>query len=305
MIVLVGSAELFTSTVDKPSRRHWAKLGLRIARLLMCQPEKTSDLVFQSYDRIAAGYDQAWTDHMRDLSLSLADRLAVPQGAECIDLACGTGFLTAELARRSSRQAIGVDASSGMLAAARRHQGRCQFVHADAMAYLRARPARSADVITCGWALGYTRPFAVIRQIVRVLRPGGRVGIIDNSLFSLAEVLWAAMLTFAERPEALRHVIKVRFLPSSHALAAMMHACGLSVRWRSGGSKTYWVPDGQSAIDRLTATGAAAGFEFATDDENRQAVFDRFAEIIEQRHRGRRGVAVTHRYLAAIGEKPC
>jgi hypothetical protein len=63
------------------------------------------------------------------------------------------------------------------------------------------------------------------------------------------------------------------------------------------------VPSGRAAIERLTATGAAAGFESAADPALRGAVFARFAEIIEAR-RTQRGIPITHRYLAAIGEKP-
>jgi SAM-dependent methyltransferase len=283
-------------------RRRWLALAARVGRLLLSQPERTGDLVARSYDAAAGGYDGAWTDHMRHLSLAMLDRLDPPRGAACLDVACGTGFLTAELSRRTGRAATGLDASAGMLAAARAARGEeCRFVWADAADYLAALPPRSVDVVTCGWALGYTRPIAVVRQIARVLRPGGRVGIIDNTLMSLREVLWAAARVFAERPAALRHVMRVRFLPRSSVLAAVMRACGLSVRWTGDGAKTYWCRDGRAAIDRLTATGAAAGFEFAADAEHTEAIFARFAEVMEERNGTDRGVPVTHRWLAAVG----
>ncbi len=287
-------------------RRHWAALAARMARLLLRQPAATGELVRESYDRIAGSYDRAWTEHMRDLSLAMLDRLDPPPGARAIDLACGTGFLTDALARRTGRRPVGVDLSAGMLAVARARRGpRCDFVRADMAAYLRRRPVRSADVITCGWGLGYSRPLAVLRQCARVLAPGGSIGIIDNSLRSLWGVLWSAVLAFAERPAALVHVARLRFLPDSRVLAGLLRACGLGVRWRRDGARTYYVPDGRSAIERLTATGAAAGFEFAAGDADREAIFARFAEILQQRCGGRRGVAITHRYLTAVGVRPC
>ena len=288
----------------KSHRGHWLGLGIRVARLLCCQPERTGKLVRGSYDRIAEGYDDAWTHHMRDLSLRLLEQVSPPNGTNGLDLTCGTGFVTAELNRRTGRRTVGVDSSGGMLEIARCKYGeRCDFVQADAVDYLRCCPRNSIDIVTCAWGLGYSRPLAVVREISRVLRPGGRVGVIDNTLFSLAGVIWASVLAFAEHPSALRHAMQVRFLPASCVLAAIMRASGLAVRAAYDGSRTYHVPDGRAAIDRLTATGAAAGFEFAAEEEQREEVFERFTEIIERTCMTDRGVAITHRYLAAVGEK--
>ncbi len=287
------------------SRRRWVSLALRVGRLMLHQPARTADLVSQSYDAIAPGYDRAWTSHMRALSLRMLDVLAVPPGAECIDLTCGTGFVTSELAARAGTRTLGVDASAGMLSVAKDTYGdeKCDFVQSDVLEFLRSRPAASADVITCAWGLGYSQPVAVVRQIARVLRPSGQVGIIDNTLFSLAEVMWASLQTFAERPDTLAHAMKVRFLPHSLALATMMRLAGLGVSWRLDGGKTYHVPDGRAAIARLSETGAAAGFEFAAAPACRDAIFERFAQILDHKRRTD-GVAITHRYLAAVGAKP-
>ena len=79
-----------------------------------------------------------------------------------------------------------------------------------------------------------------------------------------------------------------------------MRAQGLGVADTWDGSRTYTAPTGQAAIDRLTATGAAAGFEFATDADDRDRIFGRFAEIMDWRFAGGE-VRVTHRYLGAVG----
>ncbi len=286
------------------SNRHWLAFVYRLVRLAGRPSEATSELIRSSYDRIAGGYDAAWTDHMRGLSLELLDRLTPPFGARCLDLTCGTGFVAAELARRCGTRPVGVDASAGMLDVARREHGAtCDFVVADALEYLRAQPAGCADIVTCGWGLGYIRPWKVLGQIVRVLRPGGQVAIIDNSLFSLWRVIWCATKTFAERPEALDHVMKVRFLPGSRTLAWMMAARGLRPTYTADGSKSYVVATGDEAIARLTATGAAAGFEFAARPEMKDEIFSRFARNLERDCSGPAGLEITHRYLAAIGQK--
>lgn len=138
----------------------------------------------------------------------------------------------------------------------------------------------------------------------RVLRSGGRIGVIDNTLFSLVEVLWASILTFAERPDALAHATRLWFLPTGWVLATLMRAYGFAIVGSFDGSKTYHVLDGQTAVARLIATGAAAGFEFASYQEHHDEVFARFAEILENRYMTDRGVPITHRYLVVIGRKP-
>ncbi|MCY2931274.1 MAG: methyltransferase domain-containing protein [Planctomycetota bacterium] len=273
-------------------------------RLLCAGGQPTADLVRDSYDRLAGGYDEAWTDHMRDLSMAMLDRLAVPRGARCLDLTCGTGFLTGQLAARAGTRALGVDASAGMLAvAAARDGGRCDFRQADVLAFLNACPPARFDVVTCAWGLGYSRPARVLAGVARVLAPGGRMGVIDNSLFSLAGVLGCALRAFAERPEALAHAMNVRFLPGSVALSTLMrwHGLGVSAAW--DGARTYRVSDGPAAVARLQATGAAAGFEFAATAADRDAVFARFAEILQARCAAPGGIPITHRYLAAVGVK--
>jgi ubiquinone/menaquinone biosynthesis C-methylase UbiE len=271
--------------------------------LLVHQAERTSNVVRHSYDNLAAGYDSAWTDHMRDISLAVVNELHIPSGAKCIDLTCGTGFVTAQLASGSGTRATGVDISEGMLAVARHHHADCDFVQSDALAFLRQRQSSSVDVITCAWGLGYTEPLSVIHQAARILRPGGCLAIIDNSLFSLGEVLWASTLAFAENPRALRHVMKVRFLPSKAVLAGIMRLSGLRVAWQNAGQRTFHVASGQDGIARMQSTGAAAGFEFATDEATHDEIFGRFAQIMEQKYRTPLGIPITHRYIAAIGYK--
>jgi len=285
-------------------RRRPLALAGRIARLALSGRDRTADLVAASYDRIAPGYDAAWTDHMRDLTAGLLDALGPVEGKRCLDLACGTGFVAAELERRGASEVTGVDRSAGMLDVARAHNGtRCVFLEADAAEHVAAASPGSLDIVTCAWALGYTRPWKVLRCAARALAPGGRIAVIDNSLFSLAGVVWCSLLAFAEMPAALDHVCRVRFLPGPRSLALLLRLSGLRVRERWGGSRTFRVPGGAAAIARLRGTGAAAGFEFAAAPGTEDEAFRKFERTIEDRRGGPGGVRIVHRYLAAIGEK--
>ncbi len=271
-------------------------------RLWLFGEDRTAELVDRSYDAISSGYDRTWTSHMRDRTVELIDRLGVMGGQRAIDVTCGTGYATNLVAERTGQSVVGVDRSAGMIAEARRQYGdRCEFVQSDVLDYLKAQPAESVDLVTCCWGLGYSRPRAVLGQIKRILRAGGTVGIIDNSIFSLSEVMRCSILTFMEQPDKLENIMRFRFLSGQRLLGLWMRLSGLKPIALWGGQKRYIATDGRQAIARLCATGAAAGFEFAASAADSPAVFERFAEVIEKKYGNT--IPIIHRYLAGIGRK--
>jgi len=91
------------------------------------------------FDRIAPRYDLLNTvlsgglDGRWRRRAAAATRLRPGQSA--LDVACGSGKLTAELARRSAGgRVVGLDFSSGMLEKARREHPGMEFVEGDALA---------------------------------------------------------------------------------------------------------------------------------------------------------------------------
>jgi ubiquinone/menaquinone biosynthesis C-methylase UbiE len=102
--------------------------------------------------------------------------------AVAVDLACGPGTFVRALAPRVAR-AIGVDLTPAMLARARQEAARAgaanlEFACADAGALPFADA--SLDIALCGYALHHLlEPFQVIREMARVVRPGGRVAVVD------------------------------------------------------------------------------------------------------------------------------
>jgi len=241
---------------------------------------------------------------MRDRSEDLIKRLQLNTQTKALDLTCGTGYVTNLLSNATGQKAIGVDRSKGMLIQARKNYGHCcEFIQSDILDYLRTIPSESFDVITCCWGLGYSKPLSVLKQVKRVLKKGGTFTIIDNSLFSLFEVLYCSCLAFLENPDALENIMTFRFLSGSRHLWLWLRLAGLKPVDLWHGNKTYTVESGRIAIERLQATGAAAGFEYAAKPELAQLVFERFAEIIEEKYMRDNRITITHRYFAGIAVK--
>lgn len=104
----------------------------------------------------------------------------LPRDWVVADLGCGTGVITAELAR-GVRRVIGVDASDAMLAVARRRVAELPNVEL-AAGDLESLPLddASCDAALAILSLSYVaNPSAVVGDAARVIRPGGRFVIVD------------------------------------------------------------------------------------------------------------------------------
>ncbi len=158
-------------------RRRPARPGPALRVSLPTGPEK-EHAVRAMFDAIAPRYDAL--NRLMTFGLDRGWRrtavhsLRLPPASVVLDVACGTGDLCRELARVGLRP-VGFDVSSGMLAAAREP---APLVLGDGLQLPVATAV--ADGVTCGFALrnvvSLPRLFA---EFARVLRPGGRVSILE------------------------------------------------------------------------------------------------------------------------------
>ena len=140
------------------------------------------------WDRRAPTFDEDFGHSIRTPAERAAwDRildlvLASPGALECLDAGCGTGFLSFELAARGHR-VTGVDFAAAMLAEARRRAAErsvsIRFEEADAEHL--PFPAGRFDLVISRhvlWTLPH--PEAAIAEWIRVLRPDGRLVVVDG-----------------------------------------------------------------------------------------------------------------------------
>ena len=132
----------------------------------------TDDLREQPYDTHATGYARRLDPTLAGAAERLAELAGARPGMRLLDVATGTGTAARAAARRGA-SVVGVDRSPGMLAVARELSRELDLRRADACAL----PFDDGhfDAVTCGLSLSH---FAdrdrALREVLRVLRPGGR-----------------------------------------------------------------------------------------------------------------------------------
>jgi demethylmenaquinone methyltransferase/2-methoxy-6-polyprenyl-1,4-benzoquinol methylase len=143
------------------------------------------------YDFLSAalsfGQDPRWRR-------ALVDAVAPAPGARVLDVATGTGMVAAELLARGDCTVVGVDQSAQMLAGARARfagDGRVELVEGQAERL--PFDDESFDALTFTYLLRYVDdPPATLRELARVVKPGGRVASLEFGVPPLpaARVAW-------------------------------------------------------------------------------------------------------------------
>lgn len=157
--------------------------------------------VREMFDKIAERYDLANTVMTGGIDglwrKQAAGSLMLSTDARVLDLCCGTGALTRELARRTPHGHVtGVDFSPHMLAVARDHKGPPNITYQDADVLRLPFGSGIFDAATMAFSMrNVTDIAACLREVARVLKPGGsfvnlEVGKPENPLLRRAFFLY-------------------------------------------------------------------------------------------------------------------
>lgn len=194
--------------------------------------EAMFDRIAPRYDRlnriISLGQDRRWRRHT-------VGALRMAPGATVLDLGCGTGDLC-DVVAAAGYSPIGVDFSSGMLAAAHTP---APLARADALAL--PVPDASADGVVSGFALrNFVDLDRFFRECARVLRPGGRLAALETAeprgpLLRAGHNIWFRRVvpfvgaTLAHDAEAYDYLPRsTAYLPPAGDLLALVEAAGFA-----------------------------------------------------------------------------
>jgi demethylmenaquinone methyltransferase / 2-methoxy-6-polyprenyl-1,4-benzoquinol methylase len=212
--------------------------------------ERTADGVRRMFDRVAPRYDLANTvfslGQDRAWRQAAARAAGLAGGRTAVDVACGTGALTRELAATApGATVLGVDFSWEMVrrAAAAQAAGPAYLV-GDALR-LPLRDA-SVDVVTIAFGLrNLPEPGRGLLEFRRVLRPGGRLVVCEFSqpvvpvLRGVYRRYLTRLMPLAARrltsdPEAYQYLARsIGAWPDQPGLAAWLRQAGFTaVAWR-------------------------------------------------------------------------
>lgn len=144
----------------------------------------------EQYERVGSFVHQ--------LAGGVVEWLAPRPGEQILDLGCGNGQLTAQLAATGA-MVTGVDASAEMIAAARLHGITADHASAELLPYSDA----SFDAVFSNAALHWVRDQdAMMAEVRRVLRPGGRFVAEMGGQGNIAAIRVALMAVLARHGHA-------------------------------------------------------------------------------------------------------
>lgn len=174
----------------------------------------------------------------------LVDEAGLRPGERVLDVACGTGTIARLAAERvgSGGSVSGLDVNAGMLGVARSLPSAISINWYETAAESVPLPDDSFDVIFCGLGLQFfTDKSAALREMQRVLKPGGRVYIstpIPSALFDLFDRAIARHVS----EEASAFVHAVFSLNDPREMEALLGDAGLSAITTRTHSRSLQLP---------------------------------------------------------------
>ena len=191
--------------------------------------------VYDSMNRVmTAGLDQRWR--------RATVREAVRSGDDVLDACCGTGDLAVAARNAGAGYVVGVDFSERMLERARRKAPELEWVQSDVLEL----PFEDAsfDAAVVGFGVRNVEDLeAAIRELRRVLRAGGRLGILEITTprgpLKVFYKLWFDRIVpllgrLLPGGDAYTYLpASVRRFPGPEELAELLSSCGFeAVRFR-------------------------------------------------------------------------
>jgi len=259
----------------------------------------------QGWDLAAPAYELLWQAQLSIAQHELLWQAALRPGERVLDVACGTGLVSFAAARAvgPAGGVVGVDLSGRMVEAARqRGEGtaltnvRFERMGAEQLALDDA----GFDVVLCALGLMYMPdPAEAMREMRRVLRPGGRV--VAAVWGERRRCGWAALFPIVDA-EVVSDVCPLFFqLGEGDALASLVSSAGFEAVASHRIAATLSYADEAEACDAAFAGGPAALAWSRFDDAVRDRVRRNYVESIAGWRHGA-GFRMPGEFVIVVGQ---
>ena len=232
--------------------------------------------------------------------------LALPAGARCFDVGCGTGALSATLLAAGAGELFGIDRSHGFLTTANARVGasNARFAVGNAQA-LPVRDGRF-DAAASALVLNFVpHPERMLAEMMRVVRPAGVVGVYVWDYaggMQLIRSFWDAAVSLDPAAAALVEALKFSICTHAALGEAFQSAGFQEVEVRAidvpavfRNFEDYWEPF-------LSGQGPAPGYCVSLPEDRRVALREKLRQTLPVALDGT--IPLTIRAWAARGARP-
>ena len=260
----------------------------------------------QGHDGLATSYHEFFAPVTALAIGPLLDAVRLRPGLRLLDVATGPGALAAAAASRGAR-AIGLDLSPRMLELARQLHPAVEFHEGD-VEHLPFADG-TFDAVVCGFGLGhFPRPQAALAECVRILEPGGRIGLSwwdhpDRQRIQGVFRESIAELALTLPPDVPQGHDVYRFSDSGEFLR-LLRGAGLDEVAVEEHTTVHCVPDTETlwrgGLGSFVLTGAAIKHQDEATQNAVRAVFERRAGV----YKSANGLDLPVAFKVGSGRKP-
>ena len=258
------------------------------------------------WDLAAVDYESLWQAQLAEAQDALLALASPAVGERVLDIACGTGLVSIEAARAVSPSGyvLGIDLSERMIDTAEQRArelklSNCKFSRMDAETL--ALPDASFDIALCALGLMYMPdPEQALREMHRVLRPGGRVSLAVWG--ERANCGWSALFPIVSA-EVASDVCPLFFRLGQHdTLAHSCAAAKFEVVRQGRITTTLIFANANEACDAAFVGGPVALAWSRFNDEARTRVRARYLDAIDPWRHGL-GYRIPGEFVVATGSR--
>lgn len=252
------------------------KLLIRLGRLYLKGRVVAKEHIGDSYTKISQHYEDYFLKTMHtynDLVLEGMIDEGAKEKQKILDLACGTGYNSAYFKKHYKGASYClVDISKGMLEQAKRKElGDASYIQQDMLGFLKSQKSESFDKVICCWAIKYQPPQKIIKEVYRVLKPGGVFGVIVNTKKTLPEIRSIYQRLLITKSHTINHVMMELPNPAhKEAFDRWFKKEGFKLLRGEEGKHTFSFGSEEELIRWVTHTGALVGFDVMINLKNKK-----------------------------------